>query len=191
MLKERGLNTGLGDEGGFAPNLESNRAALDLIVEAIKNAGFEPGKDVALALDVAARERSWAYVRYDHFAHGRSSGDWRQATIGRWREDAVALIDSLSGPVIPVGSSMGGWVALLATLARPERIKGLVLVNPAQDFTEKLMWPGLADHERQAILREGETVVCVLPGQEREIDEFNCDRELVPLGERWAVVALA
>jgi enolase len=54
VLKKRGLSTGLGDEGGFAPNLESNRAALDLIIEAIKNAGFEPGKDVALALDVAA-----------------------------------------------------------------------------------------------------------------------------------------
>ena len=113
----------------------------------------------ALALEQAARERGWSFVRYDHFAHGQSSGDWRQATIGRWREDAIALIDSLEGPVIPVGSSMGGWVALLATLARPERIKGLVLVNPAQDFTEKLMWPGLADHERQAILREGETVI--------------------------------
>jgi pimeloyl-ACP methyl ester carboxylesterase len=118
----------------------------------------------ALALEAAARERGWNFVRYDHFAHGRSSGDWKQATIGRWREDAVALIDSLprlgfEGPVIPVGSSMGGWVALLATLARPDRIKGLVLVNPAQDFTEKLMWPGLADHERQAILREGETVI--------------------------------
>ena len=113
----------------------------------------------ALALEAAARERGWNYVRYDHFAHGQSSGDWKQATIGRWREDAIALIDSLEGPVIPVGSSMGGWVALLATLARPERIKGLVLVNPAQDFTEKLMWPGLADHERQAILREGETVI--------------------------------
>ena len=113
----------------------------------------------ALALEQAARERGWSFVRYDHFAHGQSSGDWRQATIGRWREDAIALIDSLEGPVIPVGSSMGGWVALLATLARPERIKGVVLVNPAQDFTEKLMWPGLADHERQAILREGETVI--------------------------------
>ncbi|NWE53065.1 alpha/beta fold hydrolase [Brevundimonas sp. P7753] len=113
----------------------------------------------ALALEQTARERGWSFVRYDHFAHGQSSGDWRQATIGRWREDAVALVDSLEGPVIPVGSSMGGWVALLATLARPERIKGVVLVNPAQDFTEKLMWPGLADHERQAILREGETVI--------------------------------
>ncbi|WP_436436207.1 alpha/beta fold hydrolase, partial [Enterococcus faecium] len=77
----------------------------------------------------------------------------RRATIGRWREDAIALIDSLSGPVIPVGSSMGGWVSLLAALARPQRIKGLVLINPAQDFTERLMWPGLADHERQAIVR--------------------------------------
>lgn len=56
VLKERGLSTGLGDEGGFAPNLESNRAALDLIVEAIEKAGFVPGKDVALALDVAASE---------------------------------------------------------------------------------------------------------------------------------------
>jgi enolase len=56
VLKKKGLATGLGDEGGFAPNLESNRAALDLILEAIKGAGYEPGKDIALALDVAASE---------------------------------------------------------------------------------------------------------------------------------------
>ncbi|HWQ85124.1 alpha/beta hydrolase [Brevundimonas sp.] len=113
----------------------------------------------ALAIEAAARERGWSYVRYDHFAHGRSTGEWRRATVGRWREDAIALIDSLEGPVIPVGSSMGGWIALLLALARPERIAGLVLVNPAQDFTDRLMWPGLADHERQALLRDGETLV--------------------------------
>lgn len=113
----------------------------------------------ALALDAAAREARWSYVRYDHFAHGQSSGDWRRATIGRWREDAIALVDSLEGPVVPVGSSMGGWVALLLALARPERLDGLVLVNPAPDFTERLMWPGLADHQRQAILRDGETLI--------------------------------
>ncbi|MFJ6025186.1 alpha/beta fold hydrolase [Brevundimonas sp. NPDC092305] len=123
--------------------------------------GFRSDMDgtKALALDAAARERGWSYVRYDHFAHGQSSGDWRRATIGRWREDAIALVDSLEGPILPVGSSMGGWVALLLALARPEQMAGLVLVNPAQDFTERLMWPGLADHERQAILREGETLV--------------------------------
>jgi len=113
----------------------------------------------ALALDAAARERGWDYVRYDHFAHGRSSGDWREATVGRWREDAIHLVDRLKGAVILVGSSMGGWVALLAALARPGRVAGLVLINPAQDFTECLMWPGLADHERQAILRDGEILI--------------------------------
>ena len=56
MLKEQGLATGLGDEGGFAPDLPSNRAALDLIVEAIEKAGYTPGSDIALALDVAATE---------------------------------------------------------------------------------------------------------------------------------------
>ena len=123
--------------------------------------GFRSDMDgtKAMALDAAARDRGWDYVRYDHFAHGRSSGDWRKATIGRWREDAICMIDSLKGPVVVVGSSMGGWVALLLALARPGRMAGLVLVNPAQDFTERLMWPGLADHERQTILRDGEITI--------------------------------
>lgn len=137
----------------------------------------------ALALDEAARERGWAFVRYDHFAHGRSSGDWRKATIGRWREDAIALIDSLEGPVIPVGSSMGGWVALLLALARPERVKGLVLINPAQDFTERLMWPGLADHERQAILREGETLIV-----EEGLGEYVLTRAMFEEAKAWLLL---
>lgn len=124
--------------GGFRSNMEGTKA---------------------LALEEAARARGWSYLRYDHFAHGLSSGDWTSATIGRWREDALAMIDSLDGPVIPVGSSMGGWVALLAAVARPEKMAGVVLINPATDFTERLMWPGLADHQRQAILRDGETTV--------------------------------
>ncbi|EHN77249.1 hypothetical protein SMCF_3227, partial [Streptomyces coelicoflavus ZG0656] len=110
-------------------------------------------------------------------------GDWRRATIGRWREDAIALIDSLSGPVIPVGSSMGGWVSLLAALARPERIKGLVLINPAQDFTERLMWPGLADHERQAILREGETLIV-----EEGLGEYVLTRRMFEEARNWLLL---
>ena len=137
----------------------------------------------ALALDAAARERGWNYVRYDHFAHGASSGDWRKATIGRWREDAVAVIDSLEGPVIPVGSSMGGWVALLLALARPDRLAGLVLVNPAPDFTEDLMWPGLADHERQAILREGETLVV-----EDGLGEYVLTRRMFEEAREWLLL---
>ncbi len=137
----------------------------------------------ALALDAAARERGWNYVRYDHFAHGASSGDWRQATIGRWREDAIALIDSLEGPVIPVGSSMGGWVALLLALARPERIAGLVLVNPAQDFTERLMWPGLQDHVRQAIVRDGEALIV-----EEGLGEYVLTRSMFEEARNWLLL---
>lgn len=137
----------------------------------------------ALALDVAARERGWSFVRYDHFAHGQSSGDWRKATIGRWREDAIALIDSVEGPVIPVGSSMGGWVALLLALARPERVKGLVLINPAQDFTERLMWPGLADHERQAILRDGEILIV-----EEGLGEYVLTRAMFEEAKTWLLL---
>lgn len=137
----------------------------------------------ALALDAAARQRGWNYVRYDHFAHGASSGDWRQATIGRWREDAVALIDSLEGPVIPVGSSMGGWIALLAAVARPERVKALVLVNPAQDFTERLMWPGLADHVRQAILRDGEALI-----SEEGLGEYVLTRRMFEEARDWLLL---
>ena len=137
----------------------------------------------ALALDAAARERGWNYVRYDHFAHGASSGDWRQATIGRWREDAIALIDSLEGPVIPVGSSMGGWVALLLALARPDRIAGLVLVNPAQDFTERLMWPGLQDHVRQAIVRDGEALIV-----EEGLGEYVLTRNMFEEARNWLLL---
>ena len=137
----------------------------------------------ALALDAAARERGWNFVRYDHFAHGQSSGDWRQATIGRWREDAIALIDSLEGPIIPVGSSMGGWIALLAALARPERMKALVLINPAQDFTERLMWPGLADHERHAILRDGETTIV-----EDGLGAYVLTRAMFEEARRWLLL---
>lgn len=137
----------------------------------------------ALALDAAARQRGWSFVRYDHFAHGASSGDWRQATIGRWREDAVALIDSLEGPVVTVGSSMGGWVALLATLARPDRVTGLVLVNPAQDFTERLMWPGLADHVRQAIVRDGEALIV-----EEGLGEYVLTRRMFEEARDWLLL---
>ena len=145
----------------------------------------------ALALEAAATARGWSYVRYDHFAHGQSSGDWRQATIGRWREDAIALIDALEGPIIPVGSSMGGWLALLLALARPERMQGLALVNPAQDFTERLMWPSLPDHVRQSILRDGEALIVEdgPPGQ--GLGEYVLTRRMFEEARDWLLLDAA
>ncbi|KPP82010.1 MAG: 2-hydroxymuconic semialdehyde hydrolase [Oceanicaulis sp. HLUCCA04] len=111
----------------------------------------------ALALDSWAHREGRAFVRFDYFAHGQSNGDWRDARVGHWRKDALAVIDTLTdGPQILVGSSMGAWIALLAALARPERVAGLVLVAPAPDFTEKLMWDRLSDAVRQQIMEAGE-----------------------------------
>ncbi|MGV8928470.1 MAG: alpha/beta fold hydrolase [Brevundimonas sp.] len=142
----------------------------------------------ALALDAAARQRGWDYVRFDHFAHGQSSGDWRKATIGRWREDAISMIDHLKGPVVLVGSSMGGWVALLLALARPGRMAGLVLINPAQDFTERLMWPGLADHERQAILRDGEILIVEAGPPGEGLGEYVLTLRMFEEGRDWLLL---
>jgi len=114
------------------------------------------GGTKAEALADAARAGGWNYLRYDHFAHGDSSGDWRTATIGRWRADLIALIDeSVEGPVVLVGSSMGGWVASLAAVARPERIQATVLIAPAADFAHRLMWPGLSEAARREIEAKG------------------------------------
>ncbi|WP_425991134.1 alpha/beta fold hydrolase [Brevundimonas sp. TWP2-3-2] len=145
----------------------------------------------ALALEAATKARGWSYVRYDHFAHGQSSGDWRQATIGRWREDAIALIDALEGPIIPVGSSMGGWVALLLALARPERMQGLALVNPAQDFTERLMWPSLPDHVRQAILRDGEALIAEEGPPGQGLGEYVLTRRMFEEARDWLLLDAA
>jgi pimeloyl-ACP methyl ester carboxylesterase len=114
----------------------------------------------ALFLEDYCRRRGRAFVRFDYFAHGASSGDFRRGTVGRWVEDAVAIIDSLTaGPQILVGSSMGGWIMLLAALARPALIAALVGVAAAPDFTEELLWPRLAPVQRRAIEEEGAVVL--------------------------------
>ena len=98
----------------------------------------------AQALDAWAQRAGRAFVRFDYFAHGASGGAFEDATISRWRADALAVIDQLTeGRLVLVGSSMGGWLACLAAMARPERIAGLVLIAPAADFTERLLRPSL------------------------------------------------
>jgi pimeloyl-ACP methyl ester carboxylesterase len=98
----------------------------------------------AAFLDESCRRQGRAYVRFDYFGHGASSGEFAQGTIGRWAEDALAVLDALTeGPQILVGSSMGGWIMLLAALARPERVRALVGIAAAPDFTADLFWARL------------------------------------------------
>lgn len=110
----------------------------------------------AEALADWAVRRGRAFVRFDYSGQGESSGRFEDGTIGRWRGDALAVVDRLTeGPVVMAGSSMGGWLASLAAVARPERVAGLVLIAPAPDFTQALMWAGFGDEQRRAITERG------------------------------------
>jgi pimeloyl-ACP methyl ester carboxylesterase len=106
-------------------------------------------------LEEYCRRCGHAYLRFDYFGHGASSGDIALGTIGRWAEDAVAVLDALTEDrQILIGSSMGGWLMLLAALARPERIHALVGIAAAPDFTEDL-WLRLDEAQRRACRQTG------------------------------------
>lgn len=110
----------------------------------------------ALALEAACRARGQAFLRFDCTGHGASSGRFEDGTMTTWRDDALFAIDTLTeGPLVLVGSSMGGWLMLLVALARRARVAGLVGIAPAPDFTEDLMWARMAPETRQTLQREG------------------------------------
>jgi pimeloyl-ACP methyl ester carboxylesterase len=107
-------------------------------------------------LDQFCAQTGRDYVRFDYQGHGDSATRFEDCTIGLWRDDALAVLDEVAnGPQILVGSSMGAWIALLAALARPERVRGLVLIAGATDFTEALLWPRLGAARQQALMTEG------------------------------------
>jgi pimeloyl-ACP methyl ester carboxylesterase len=115
----------------------------------------------AARIDAQCAARGRAMVRMDYAGHGASDGDFRDFVFSDWIEDAEAVLRELSGgPAVIVGSSMGGWIATLIAKRLMERdesdsIAGLVLIAPACDFTETLMWPQFPDHVKAAILEKG------------------------------------
>ncbi len=114
------------------------------------------GGTKALALREALAARGRSLLRFDYSGHGASAGRFEDGTIGAWADDAAAVLDALTeGPQILVGSSMGGWIALLLALRRPDRVAGILALAPAPDFTEALMWPAFDDAQRAALRRDG------------------------------------
>ncbi|MDE1987470.1 MAG: alpha/beta hydrolase [Alphaproteobacteria bacterium] len=110
----------------------------------------------AQAVDAWAARSGRACLRFDYSGHGRSSGAFTDGTISRWRDDALAAIDAQSrGPQILVGSSMGGWIAMLVARLRPERVAGILLIAPAADMTEALMWQRMPEDVRRQIAEQG------------------------------------
>ena len=108
----------------------------------------------AVALEAWAKRTGRAFLRFDYLGHGQSSGRFEDGTIGRWLDDSLAALDTLTtGRLILVGSSMGGWLSLLAARTRPERLAGLVLIAAAPDFTERMLLAGLSPADRATLER--------------------------------------
>jgi pimeloyl-ACP methyl ester carboxylesterase len=126
-----------------------------------------------------------AFIRFDYFGHGESTGDFIQGSISRWREDTLAVIDELTeGPLVLVGSSMGGWLSLLAAVVRPQRVQAMVLIAPAPDFTEALMKPVLP---LAAFKDMEETGVWMAPS-DYDPQGYPITRLLIEDGARWSVL---
>ena len=113
----------------------------------------------AQAIDAWCERKGVAFLRHDYSGHGASGGDFRDGTISRGLEESVAVFSKYArGPQVVVGSSMGGWIALRMAQElekRGKRLHAVLLIAPAPDFTERLMWPRLSEKQQTAILRDG------------------------------------
>jgi pimeloyl-ACP methyl ester carboxylesterase len=136
-------------------------------------------------LDAWARARGRAYLRFDYTGHGASSGEFRDGSIGGWARDAADAIAALTdGPQVLVGSSMGGWIALLLARAMPGRVAGLVGIAAAPDFTEDGIWAGLDAAARARLQDEGEIA---MPSEYGD-GPFSITRRLIEDGRRNLVL---
>ena len=147
----------------------------------------------ALALDAWAAGRKRACVRFDYSGHGYSGGAFVDGTIGRWLEESLAVFEQFcTGPQVVIGSSMGGWMALLLARELAKRaagrasLAGLVLIAPAPDFTEELMWKGFSPEARAEIETKG---VWLRPSQYGE--PYPITRALIEEGRRHLLLGSA
>jgi len=145
----------------------------------------------ALALDAWAAEHGRGCVRFDYSGHGESGGAFIEGTIGRWLEESVAVFDRFcAGPQVVIGSSMGGWMALLLAREIAKRgrgsLAGLVLIAPAPDFTEQLMWNSFSPEVQNEIKTKG---VWLRPSQYGE--PYPITRDLIEEGRNHLLLGSA
>lgn len=140
----------------------------------------------ALALEAWATENGVACTRFDYQGHGGSSGRFEDGTIGQWADDAQAVLERVcAGPTVVVGSSMGGWIALLLARRRPDLVAGLIGVAAAPDFTEDLMWALFDDKTRRAVMEQG---VWLRPSDYPEYDAQPITRKLIEDGRKHLIM---
>lgn len=135
-------------------------------------------------LEAWAAAQGYGFLAFDYRGHGLSGGKFEDGTIGQWRGDALAAIETLTqGPLVLVGSSMGGWMALLAALALGDRVQAMVLIAPAPDFTQKLMWPDFTPQQQAELMEKGQIL------RPSDYDEpYTITRALIEEGRDWCLL---
>ena len=114
----------------------------------------------ALVVEEWAKHQNFGCIRFDYTGHGQSDGDMFTATIGQWKKDCLAVLDQLvPAECYLVGSSLGGWLMLLAAMARPDQISGLIGIAAAPDFTEELIWNTLTKDQQHAMKTSGQIAI--------------------------------
>ena len=142
----------------------------------------------AAALSQFCADRGQAFLRFDYRGHGASEGKFDDSGIDDWLQDALAVIDELTeGPLILVGSSMGGWLAMLAALARADRVAGLIGIAAAPDFTEELIWQQLSAAEQKTMMEQG----AVLQPSEYGEQPYRFSRKLIEDGRKHVLLGKA
>jgi len=139
----------------------------------------------ATFLQAWAEMHGHSFLRFDYSGHGESSGEFTEGCIGAWAQDAIEIVQALTkGPQIIVGSSMGGWIALLMARAMPELFHGFIGVAAAPDFTEDSMWAGFDEAQRGALLSDGHIELA----SEYEDSPYIITRRLIEDGRRQLVL---
>lgn len=114
------------------------------------------GGKKAIFLEDFCKKHGFNYTKFDYFGHGNSSGEFFEGTIGTWYNNVITILDELvKKPAILIGSSMGGWLSLLAAIRKPESVKALIGLAPAPDFTEELIWNLLPEEKKQELNNRG------------------------------------
>lgn len=112
----------------------------------------------ALYIEDYCKEKGYNFIKFDNFGHGNSSGKFIDQTITSWLEGLSLVIDNLcDGPFILVGSSMGGWITMLKSMEKPQKIIGMIAISAAPDFTEELMWNKITKEQQADLIKNGLT----------------------------------
>ncbi|MEP2639798.1 alpha/beta hydrolase [Roseobacter sp.] len=138
----------------------------------------------AVHLEAWAKRTGRGFLRFDYSGHGQSSNRFEDGAIGDWAEDTYAIVDALThGPIVPVGSSMGGWQALLLARRVPDRLAGVVTIAAAPDFTEDGYWAGFSEAQKQQVMEAGQVE---LPSD--YMDPYIVTRRMIEDGRRNLVL---